>query len=487
MMHEHKQVMMPTVEDWGSWTGQDVANFVSECCGLPQYDAALRQNLTGQKLRQLAATGLLSKGLSRAGICDYEHQCRIAAAVGQLWRHSTRELEQQYVIRRKGSIKGPRRKTATSPQVGSHQEAVTPTPRSSNVRYIRPLVPSRWGLSPLQFDSDSIDGSRADPFPSSSRSTPRPWSADPADGTLSPLQKVAPVRRLRRHIASSQAEYEDMVNAEEADTGDLQTDPLVVGVRGVQQMSSSRRSPRQSVCDALAAGLVSEEELTLANRAAMTIQATFQRLAAQRVAKAKRKEKLKMQHEKATIIQAKFRGNISRMRIQALRVNRSKATLRIQAVFRGMKERQRTAQLWLEVVDQAAAIRIQKTVRGFRVRAELRRVQQEDRRSAAVTRLQAQWRGHISRRATALLHARREVQRASALRIQSEWRGRQCRKELFLQHASISAVAALRLRVRQASAVQPVRLHTTCIELQQQEFLGGEGEKGGFDLQPQVS
>jgi len=78
------------LEDWDEWRGQEVAGFIAGSCGLPQYAAAAERNFSGRYLKTLAADGS-SKGLSRAGIYDYDDQRVIirqvrALASGQLGR-----------------------------------------------------------------------------------------------------------------------------------------------------------------------------------------------------------------------------------------------------------------------------------------------------------------------------------------------------------------------------------------------------------------
>eukprot|EP00931_Biecheleriopsis_adriatica_P086187 TRINITY_DN6089_c0_g1_i2.p1 TRINITY_DN6089_c0_g1~~TRINITY_DN6089_c0_g1_i2.p1 ORF type:complete len:197 (-),score=33.22 TRINITY_DN6089_c0_g1_i2:91-681(-) len=59
------------------WQGEEAAAFVSERCDLPQYAATTERNLSLSTLRELRVQKLLSKGLSRAGICELPHQSRI--------------------------------------------------------------------------------------------------------------------------------------------------------------------------------------------------------------------------------------------------------------------------------------------------------------------------------------------------------------------------------------------------------------------------
>lgn len=72
------------------WQGNEAAVFVAELCELlltvnrgfgfrlrPEYAATAQRNFSLVGLRELKQQGFLSKGLSRAGICDFQHQKRI--------------------------------------------------------------------------------------------------------------------------------------------------------------------------------------------------------------------------------------------------------------------------------------------------------------------------------------------------------------------------------------------------------------------------
>eukprot|EP00931_Biecheleriopsis_adriatica_P086186 TRINITY_DN6089_c0_g1_i1.p1 TRINITY_DN6089_c0_g1~~TRINITY_DN6089_c0_g1_i1.p1 ORF type:complete len:205 (-),score=37.90 TRINITY_DN6089_c0_g1_i1:91-705(-) len=67
------------------WQGEEAAAFVSERCDLPQYAATTERNSCSNKMGAMLVSHcqgqqvqkLLSKGLSRAGICELPHQSRI--------------------------------------------------------------------------------------------------------------------------------------------------------------------------------------------------------------------------------------------------------------------------------------------------------------------------------------------------------------------------------------------------------------------------
>eukprot|EP00928_Gymnodinium_smaydae_P000677 TRINITY_DN10261_c0_g1_i1.p1 TRINITY_DN10261_c0_g1~~TRINITY_DN10261_c0_g1_i1.p1 ORF type:complete len:290 (+),score=59.11 TRINITY_DN10261_c0_g1_i1:85-954(+) len=71
---------------WQSWGGRDVAQFLTLCCGLPQYAATAERNLSGRRLAELDAAGCLRSGLIRAGIADFDHLRLVAAALRGLRR-----------------------------------------------------------------------------------------------------------------------------------------------------------------------------------------------------------------------------------------------------------------------------------------------------------------------------------------------------------------------------------------------------------------
>lgn len=83
---EEKTMGAPTLgnAEIDNWDGTDTAQFISEHCDLPQYALTFKRNLSGATLRKLQEAGVLSKGLSRAGICDVEHQQHIAEQLHRL-------------------------------------------------------------------------------------------------------------------------------------------------------------------------------------------------------------------------------------------------------------------------------------------------------------------------------------------------------------------------------------------------------------------
>merc|ERR1719272_2769809 len=71
---------------WRDWDGASVAMFISAYCDLPQYASTAEKNLTGSQLHKLLVDGSLCKGLTRVGICDFDHQRRISVELLRLRR-----------------------------------------------------------------------------------------------------------------------------------------------------------------------------------------------------------------------------------------------------------------------------------------------------------------------------------------------------------------------------------------------------------------
>ncbi|CAE7620271.1 unnamed protein product [Symbiodinium natans] len=81
------------------WQGDEAATFLAELCELPQYAATANRNFSLSSLRQLKRQGFLSKGLSRAGICDWQHQKRIDAELGDLEKALPPDMEGRVLAR----------------------------------------------------------------------------------------------------------------------------------------------------------------------------------------------------------------------------------------------------------------------------------------------------------------------------------------------------------------------------------------------------
>eukprot|EP00913_Durusdinium_trenchii_P035769 g33470.t1 len=74
------------------WQGEEAATFVADLCELPQYAETAMRNFSLIGLRDLRKQGFLSKGLSRAGICDWQHQKRIATELISLEQSLSAEM-----------------------------------------------------------------------------------------------------------------------------------------------------------------------------------------------------------------------------------------------------------------------------------------------------------------------------------------------------------------------------------------------------------
>lgn len=69
---------------WRTWSGAECARFIADVCLLPQYGDVAERNLSGAYVSELLQAGLLSKGLAKIGIGDYEHVQLITAAIQKL-------------------------------------------------------------------------------------------------------------------------------------------------------------------------------------------------------------------------------------------------------------------------------------------------------------------------------------------------------------------------------------------------------------------
>ena len=80
------------------WQGEEAATFIADLCELPQYAATAHRNFSLGGLRELKKQGFLSKGLSRAGICDWQHQKRIETELKSLEQSMGEELMEGQVL-----------------------------------------------------------------------------------------------------------------------------------------------------------------------------------------------------------------------------------------------------------------------------------------------------------------------------------------------------------------------------------------------------
>eukprot|EP00435_Cladocopium_sp_Y103_P038155 s1821_g10.t1 len=85
------------------WQGEEAAIFIADLCELPQYAATAQRNFSLIGLRDLKKQGFLSKGLSRAGICDFQHQKRIEGELRSLEQSMSPELLEGQVLSRSAS------------------------------------------------------------------------------------------------------------------------------------------------------------------------------------------------------------------------------------------------------------------------------------------------------------------------------------------------------------------------------------------------
>ncbi|CAE8596865.1 unnamed protein product [Polarella glacialis] len=320
-------------ERWSEWSGADVASFVETFCKLPQYSQTIAQNLNGRSLKHLAVSRMLPKGLARAGVCDLEHQRRIASAVMQLESQSPAELTADFNMK---SRQHPPLKEA----LGALKAAFRPQPPTGP--RTRPGAPSfirsgMLGLKAAQISDALTPRTRTTTenglqrssvnytHGSATRHTPRPFEkADPivaaARSPEDDKQELPPLQ-LRQRIARTARDFDVMRSADSPVPPDQ---AVVQGLRGVQ--------------------LLQEEN------AALKIQSLVARRRRQKLAckevqalKAERRQ----QSRAATGIQARYRQKAAAQEVEQMRTQRNQeieATTKIQAVYRGKKGRAELAE-----------------------------------------------------------------------------------------------------------------------------------------------
>ncbi|CAE8610160.1 unnamed protein product [Polarella glacialis] len=320
-------------ERWSEWSGADVASFVETFCKLPQYSQTIAQNLNGRSLKHLAVSRMLPKGLARAGVCDLEHQRRIASAVMQLESQSPAELTADFNMK---SRQHPPLKEA----LGALKAAFRPQPPTGP--RTRPGAPSfirsgMLGLKAAQISDALTPRTRTTTenglqrssvnytHGSATRHTPRPFEkADPivaaARSPEDDKQELPPLQ-LRQRIARTARDFDVMRSADSPVPPDQ---AVVQALRGVQ--------------------LLQEEN------AAFKIQSLVARRRRQKLAckevqalKAERRQ----QSRAATGIQARYRQKAAAQEVEQKRTQRNQeieATTKIQAVYRGKKGRAELAE-----------------------------------------------------------------------------------------------------------------------------------------------
>jgi hypothetical protein len=105
------QIPVEAPAEWQNWNGAQCAWFIAEECKLPEYVDVAERNLTGAYLKELLQAGLLSKGLARTGIGDFEHVRQITAAVQKLDMNARFGMSSPVV----GSLVKPTWKVPSSP------------------------------------------------------------------------------------------------------------------------------------------------------------------------------------------------------------------------------------------------------------------------------------------------------------------------------------------------------------------------------------
>jgi len=72
------------IGSWQTWNSTECAHFIVDVCQLPQYFDVAERALSGPYMNELLQAGLLSKGLAKIGIGDFEHVRRITTAIQSL-------------------------------------------------------------------------------------------------------------------------------------------------------------------------------------------------------------------------------------------------------------------------------------------------------------------------------------------------------------------------------------------------------------------
>lgn len=239
---------------WHEWTGSEVAFYISTFCELPQYEAAIGQNITGAALQRLWESRMLAKGLARAGVCDFEHQRAIAAAIEKLEFHTPDQLIEELTERlacrqtRWRSPRSPKKAQSGSPRKGRP---------GGGPRFVVDL--SLWDYESLNSKlppSLTTEGmqrpaSAASDVNSERRWTPRPWvdnaggwssrsyhSIEEPKGPKAPLSPTS--KRFRQQLSSTLREYETMWEADE---------PVYCAVSGRRRYHSVR--PQSTIVPSL--------------------------------------------------------------------------------------------------------------------------------------------------------------------------------------------------------------------------------------------
>mmetsp|Transcript_33122 Transcript_33122/g.51482 ORF Transcript_33122/g.51482 Transcript_33122/m.51482 type:complete len:170 (-) Transcript_33122:47-556(-) len=161
---------------WRAWDGPDVANFISLYCDLPQYAETAKRNLTGAYLDDLLLSGMLGKGLARAGICDLDHQQNIRDALFRLRRTHPEELS-KILQEREASVSKLTRRNSTPKNLPPLRKA----PRTISYPVNPFSTLGIWTPEPTQttkiLQKSCSEGMllTGKTYPNSLRRTPPPW------------------------------------------------------------------------------------------------------------------------------------------------------------------------------------------------------------------------------------------------------------------------------------------------------------------------
>lgn len=468
-------------ERWRDWTGQDVASFVSAFGGLPQYSQAISQNVTGPGLEQMLKGGMISKGLARAGVCDHEHQKKIASVLLQLTTAEPEALRQEFAQLRSQDTTpvayppvpraDPTKKQLPGAAVCS-STAWMPKPPQKELRL------HRLGTDPgvKHRSTDRMTAALYDDVPPDAPKPREPKAeVEAADGDEDEQEEVhlLPGQKLRAELAMHTGQYRSMCFLHPdlacgAGSRGAQALKEQQAATKIQAMHRGKKS-RQRV-----QGIRDErhrEEETAATR----IQSLHRGKKSRREVEAAKEQKLREARERyeqsaaATKLQAAHRGRTARAQVKSMREGGGDAKTDLSPPAGEVVNIEGTDE------EQAAALRIQSLKRGKDARREVEQKKQQKEEAAAAVKIQAAHRGNKARKE---LHGREvsldamepisptdeaasgdaapaaasgqpeelpegtEEEHAAAARIQAIQRGKQARKEVEGKRASAGAQPA---------------------------------------------
>lgn len=233
--------------EWQQWKGAEVAAFICTFCALPQYRNAIKQNITGRSLLELAFAGMLNKGLTLAGICDVDHQRNIAEVVVLLMESAPEDLALEFdrlggnVPRApvKGSPPQPRPPAGRAPKKGRRVKVVVPP---AGLPLPRVQTATEECLQEVRTDTDHESFNRLTPRLSEQWDSFAAHLRDDVEEELEAAsasfgESIQRKLRLRERLGRTESEYVDM---READNPSALGTGIVFGLRAVQSLHARR-------------------------------------------------------------------------------------------------------------------------------------------------------------------------------------------------------------------------------------------------------